>query len=158
MYRKELDTDFNDLFQINDKDNNPCNYCKSTHKIDKFCYDFCKKLNYIFIYTPTYFLSKDCLVNFKSKILNFNENLVKIPNTKNSTTSFKMNAAICHFSSLNTTESGHYICWQRYKDKWCEISDSQATFHDYFLKNLKDCYIMLLEKNEVESNKKSKHI
>lgn len=74
-----------------------------------------------------------------TKILNFNVDLVKIPN---SDFCFRLLGSINYYPS-----SKHYTCTLRIRNKWLEISDSTSHFWSKFeLENLDQCYILMLEK------------
>ena len=84
-------------------------------------------------------------VYFKTKILNFNENSVVIPNDI-SGMNFKVNSAIC-FEPTNEkkpSSGGHYTTWTRVKnhvENWIHISDTQGTSKNEFISHLKDVSI-----------------
>lgn len=52
-------------------------------------------------------------------------------------------AAVCHRGT--STESGHYWCLLRHKDKWLSVSDTKVSLKGRFVANLLNVYILVLE-------------
>ena len=77
----------------------------------------------------------------------FDENEIIIPGDKNKTV-YQLKAAVQFYpvDRNNSFSGGHYTCWIPALEHWLEISDSSATHHKTFNRNLKDIYIMFIEK------------
>ena len=46
--------------------------------------------------------------------------------------------------------AGHYVVWKRSGSGWLRISDDKAVFHQNLIQNLKNVYLLFLEKNKTE--------
>ena len=81
------------------------------------------------------------------EILNFDPLKVVIPNSNNL---FRVKSAIIHKSNCVgiAGQGGHYTYWKQFWEGWIEISDSVVNFHEKFVENLKDVYVLILEKLE----------
>ncbi len=97
------------------------------------------------------------IAGYDHKFLNlevneFNENHVVIPGDHKSNF-FVVKAAIVFTPSNNdnTEIGGHYVCWRRARDGWLEISDTTSTYKNKFIKNLKNVYLLFLEKKHLSN-------
>jgi len=72
-------------------------------------------------------------------VTDFNENNITVGPNK-----FRTIAAVCHSGS--TTNSGHYWCLLKKHNSWLYASDETLKIQKQFTKNLKDVYVILLEK------------
>ena len=77
-----------------------------------------------------------------------NDNDIIIPGDMHNH-SFSVKAAIIFIPSNydNPTGGGHYTCWQKNASGWVNISDSHASFNQKLVANLKNVYLLFLEKN-----------
>jgi len=81
------------------------------------------------------------------KVTDFNENSIIIPgDIKNNI--FVIKAAIIFRPKdiCITASGGHYVCLRRAGQGWLEISDTTSTYKINFVPNLKNIYLLLLEK------------
>ena len=84
------------------------------------------------------------------KITDFNPDFIKIPGSE---TIFYVKTAILYYpNNINhpRTSGGHYTCLKRIENscEWIEIDDlkSSGNISPYFIKNLANVYILVLEK------------
>jgi len=84
------------------------------------------------------------------EVSDFNENSIQIPgDLKNNR--FVIKAAIIFrpVDVNNTDSGGHYVCLRRAGHGWLEISDTTSSYKKYFVPNLKNVYLLFLEKNHL---------
>lgn len=84
------------------------------------------------------------------KVTDFNENSIIIPgDIKNNI--FVIKAAIIFRPEdvCNTDSGGHYVCLRRAGQGWLEISDTTSTYKNNFVPNLKNVYLLFLEKKHL---------
>ena len=86
-----------------------------------------------------------------SKISNFNPDAIIIPGD-DTNHKYILKSAIIYKSSLknlnNENEKGHYTCFTKFEEGWLNISDASATYHQNFIVDLKDVYLVFLEKTK----------
>ena len=85
-------------------------------------------------------LNQTNLVN--ARIVCYNPDLIVIPNTNNYT--FKIKAAIMY---IGDSRAGHYVIWKKLDNGWLRISDSNSIFYQNLIQNLKNIYLLFLERN-----------
>ena len=119
-----------------------CKRCKKlTIHSEEVTYDF-KNNKYLLVRINNYVYINNKLVKLSNKIINFDVDKIVISNNQNDT--FKIISAITY---VGTSYEGHYAIWVRSGSGWNKISDKNSQIYPFFVKYLKDVYLLVLCKN-----------
>ena len=138
-------TDFSDLFRCyNDHFCNRCN--RITPQEQRLYYDIPQENRYICMVIHNVFLAERI---FKPLLINqFPPNNIILPGLNNiPNATYSLRTAVMRQG--NNSVAGHYLVWTRNinNNKWLRISDFNSTAYNNLIKNLRDAYLLFIEKN-----------
>ena len=139
---------FSDLFVNKAEATETCSRCnlkKDMTEISNFDIPEFNKFLIIRINNYRYDQCTRSQVKLNAKLDEYNENYLIIPNRNNYT--YRILSAIMYYGDGN---AGHYVVWKRSGSGWLRISDDKAVFHQNLIQNLKNVYLLFLEKNKTE--------
>ena len=137
-------TYYNDLFRtFND---HYCNRClQITAQEQSLFYEIGPQNRYICMVIHNVFLMENQFKNLQIGQVNPDE--IILPSINNQPNPrYKLNTAVIRQG--NNRNNGHYLVWTRNinNTKWIRISDSSAICYNNLIKNLRDAYLLFLER------------
>jgi len=141
--KQSFEVPFNQLFvNIGER---PCTTCnKETSTTDRINCDIPFANNFLLLRINNFYYDRITQrpIQLNAKLTNYNIDRIIIPNNRNIT--YKINSAIMYSGN---GDAGHYVCWKRSNNCWLKISDYTVTVYPNLIQNLKNVYLLFLEKN-----------